>query len=113
MGIRWVSTGAPFAEPCGSSVNAVRYAQGTVGLRAGKHLFRMETLETMSPFNPRLMWEGPTMHLSDVPESAFSHLRTTKTGTKPAGQKHGAGSSFEWGAVRIFGRCSAPCMTGR
>jgi len=69
------TTGTPFAEVCGSSLNAVRYADATVGLRAGKHTFRLETLETMSPFSPRLLWEGPGIHLSDVPERAFSHLK--------------------------------------
>jgi len=68
-------TGAPFAEVCGSSLNAVRYADATIGLRAGKHVFRLETLETMSPFSPRLLWEGPGIQLADIPESAFSHSK--------------------------------------
>jgi hypothetical protein len=71
-----VSTGTPFAEVCGSPVNAVRYAEGTIGLRSGKHQFRMETLESMSPFNPNLLWEGPGIQLSKVPEKAFSHLNS-------------------------------------
>ena len=73
-------TGAPFAEVCGSSLNAVRYVDATIGLRAGKHTFRMETLETMSPFSPRLLWEGPGIALTDIPETAFSHVKPAPKG---------------------------------
>jgi hypothetical protein len=67
-------TGAPFAEVCGSPVNAVRYATGTIGLRVGKHLIHLESLASMSPGSPRLLWEGPGIGLTDVPSIAFSHL---------------------------------------
>jgi len=50
-------------------------------LRAGKHVFRLETLETMSPFSPRLLWEGPGIRLTDIPESAFSHLKAPAKAT--------------------------------
>ena len=66
-------TGPPFGEVCGSPVNAVRYAVGAIGLRAGKHALRIESLQTMSPSSPRLMWEGPGIRLADVPASAYSH----------------------------------------
>jgi hypothetical protein len=66
-------TGPPFVEVCGSPVNALRYASGTIGLRAGQHLIRIEALESMSPGSPRLMWEGPGIGLGDVPASAWSH----------------------------------------
>jgi hypothetical protein len=66
-------TGPPFAEVCGSPANAMRYARGTIGLRAGKHSLRLESLETASPGIVRLLWEGPGISLADVPASAFSH----------------------------------------
>jgi hypothetical protein len=71
-----VETGEPFAEVCGSSINAVRYARGTVGLRAGKHVLRLEALQSMSPATPRILWDGPGISLADVPASAFTHLAT-------------------------------------
>src|SRR5579859_339542 len=67
-------TGPPFGEVCGSPVNAVRYALGTIGLRAGKHVLRIESLESISPAKPRLLWEGPGIRLAEIPASAFSHL---------------------------------------
>jgi hypothetical protein len=51
----------------------MRYTRGTIGLRAGKHLVRLEALESISPGSPRLLWEGPGIGLTDVPASAFSH----------------------------------------
>jgi len=66
-------TGPPFVEVCGSPVNAIRYARGAIGLRQGKHLIRLEALESMSPGSPRLLWEGPGIALSDIPSSALSH----------------------------------------
>jgi hypothetical protein len=72
-GVEVATTGPPFGEVCGSPVNAMRYARGTIGLRAGKHLVRLEALESMSPGSPRLLWEGPGIGLTDVPASALSH----------------------------------------
>jgi len=66
-------TGPPFVEVCGSPVNAMRYARGAIGLRQGKHIIRLEALESMSPGNPRLLWEGPGVALSDIPSAALSH----------------------------------------
>ncbi|HEY9126766.1 MAG TPA: PA14 domain-containing protein, partial [Acidobacteriaceae bacterium] len=71
-------TGPPFAEVCGSPINAVRDALGSAGLRAGKHELRIESLQTMSPVSPRLQWSGPGVSLVDVPAAAFSH-RTVAT----------------------------------
>jgi len=73
-GMLVTQTGPPFGEVCGSPVNAVRYARGTIGLRAGKHVLRVESLQSMSPFTPRILWEGPGIGLTDVPSSALSHL---------------------------------------
>jgi hypothetical protein len=66
-------TGDPFPEVCGSKLNAMRNARATIGLRAGKHIFKLEALESTSHESPRLLWEGPGIPLSDVPASAFSH----------------------------------------
>ena len=67
------ATGAPFAEVCGAHENAMRFARGSIGLRAGRHSIHLETLETVSPGIPRLLWKGPGIHLTDVPAAAFSH----------------------------------------
>jgi len=66
-------TGDQFPEVCGSKRNAMRIARVTVGLRAGKHILKLEALESTSQQAPRLLWEGPGIKLSDVPASAFSH----------------------------------------
>jgi hypothetical protein len=66
-------TGPPFGEVCGSPMNAMRYAPGSIGLRAGKHTLRLEVLESVSPGNARLLWDGPGIPISDIPDSAFSH----------------------------------------
>ncbi len=66
-------TGPPFGEVCGSPVNAMRYAKGTIGLRAGKHTLRLEALESTSPGSPRLLWEGPGIGLADLPAGTLSH----------------------------------------
>ena len=66
-------TGTPFAEVCGSPGNAVRYAAGAIGLRAGKHRFKLEALQTMSLGTPQLLWEGPGIPLGAIPAAAFVH----------------------------------------
>jgi hypothetical protein len=66
-------TGPPFGEVCGSQINAVRHALGTIALRVGKHTLRLESLQSMSPASPRLQWTGPGISLIDVPAAAFSH----------------------------------------
>ena len=72
-GMEVAKTGPPFAQVCGSPGNAARYARGSLGLHAGKHLFRMEGLHFASPGSPRLMWEGPGLPLAEVPAAAYSH----------------------------------------
>ncbi len=67
------ATGPQFAEVCGSPDNAMRYATGTIGLRAGKHRIRLEALETVSVGSPQLLWEGPAISLQPIPAAAFSH----------------------------------------
>ncbi len=66
-------TVTPFGEVCGSPENAMRFARGSIGLRAGRHRVHIETLESVSPGVPRLMWKGPGFHLTDVPAGALSH----------------------------------------
>lgn len=65
-------TGPPFAQVCGSPGNAMRISHGSLGLRAGKHDLRIETLHTSSQGSPRILWEGPGLPLTDVPPSAYS-----------------------------------------
>lgn len=66
-------TGPPFGEVCGSSVNAVRYDSGAIGLRAGHHVIELDSLESISPGAPRLLWSGPGFSLQELPASALSH----------------------------------------
>ncbi|MGO8757965.1 MAG: PA14 domain-containing protein [Terracidiphilus sp.] len=72
-GMEVSKTGRPFAQVCGSPGNALRYDRGSLGLRAGLHAIRVEALNTASNGSPRLMWEGPSTPLADVPPAVFSH----------------------------------------
>jgi hypothetical protein len=74
-GLEVAKTGPPFAQVCGSPGNALRYDRGSLGLRAGKHAFHLEGLHSMSQGEPRLLWEGPGIGLTDVPPAAYSHVR--------------------------------------
>jgi len=76
-------TGPPFGEVCGSTINALRYARGTIGLRAGKHVIRLEALESTSPGSPRLLWEGPGIGLVDLPAGALSHANQAQLLPQP------------------------------
>lgn len=76
-GMEIAKTGPPFAQVCGSPGNAVRYARGSLGLRAGKHLLHVEGLHSVSQGTPRLLWEGPGLRLTDVPSAAFLHAAET------------------------------------
>ncbi len=71
-GMEVAKTGPPFAQVCGAPGNAVRYARGSLGLRAGKHALHVEGLHFASQGPPRVLWEGPGLPLSDVPAAAFS-----------------------------------------
>jgi hypothetical protein len=66
-------TGPSFAQVCDSPGNAMRYARGSLGLRAGKHTLHLEGLHSASEGSPRLLWEGPALPLTDVPQEAYSH----------------------------------------
>lgn len=74
-GVELAKTGPPFAQVCGAPGNAMRYDRGSLGLRAGKHTLHVEGLHSASQGPPRLLWEGPSLPLTDVPAGAFSHLR--------------------------------------
>jgi PA14 domain len=73
--IQVAKTGPPFAQVCGSPGNAMRYDRGSLGLRAGKHKLHLEGLHSASQGAPRLLWEGPSLPLTDVPPAAYSHPR--------------------------------------
>ena len=81
-GLEVAKTGPPFAQVCGSLGNAVRYDRGSLGLRAGLHLFHLEGLHSVSQGVPRLLWEGPGLPLTDVPPAAFSHPRQDRIGAR-------------------------------
>ena len=74
-GVEVAKTGPPFAQVCGSAGDAMRYDRGSLGLRAGNHVFHLEGLHSASQGSPRLLWEGPALPLTDVPPAAYSHLR--------------------------------------
>jgi len=68
-------TGPPFAQVCGSPGNAMRHDLGSIGLRAGRHTLHVEALNTVSEGTPRVLWEGPSLPLTDIPTDAYSHAR--------------------------------------
>ena len=72
-GMDVAKTGPPFGLVCGSPGNALRYDRGSLGLRAGLHAIHVEALNTASAGAPRLLWEGPSTLLAEVPAAAFSH----------------------------------------
>ncbi|MGA3070370.1 MAG: PA14 domain-containing protein, partial [Terracidiphilus sp.] len=74
-GVEVAKTGPPFAQVCGAPGNAMRYDRGSLGLRAGKHIFHLEGLHFASQGGPRLLWEGPALPLTDVPPAAYTHPR--------------------------------------
>ena len=84
-GLQIAKTGPPFAQVCGSPGNAVRYDAGAIGLRAGRHTFHLENLRTVSLGRPRVLWEGPSLPLTDIPVDAFSHARVDTAGPPKAG----------------------------
>lgn len=75
-GIQIAKTGPPFAQVCGSPGNAVRYDLGAIGLRAGRHAIHVEGLHAVSEGAPRILWEGPSRPLADIPPGAFEHLQS-------------------------------------
>ncbi len=72
-GMEIAKTGPPFGLVCGAAGNALRYDRGSLGLRAGLHAIHVEALNTASEGAPRLLWEGPSLPLADVPAAVFSH----------------------------------------
>ena len=74
-GIQIAKTGPPFAQVCGSPGNAVRYDHGSIGLRAGRHALHIEGLHSVSQESPRVLWEGPSLPLTEIPPDAYSHAR--------------------------------------
>ncbi len=74
-GIQIAKTGPPFAQVCGSPGNAMRYDHGSIGLRAGRHTLHIEGLHSVSQDSPRLLWEGPSLPLTDVPPDAYTRVR--------------------------------------
>ena len=74
-GVEVAKTGPPFAQVCGAPGNAMRYDRGSLGLRAGRHIFHLEGLHSASDGVPRLLWEGPGLQLTEVPSAVYSHFR--------------------------------------
>ena len=74
-GVEVAKTGPPFAQVCNAPGNAMRYDLGSLGLHAGRHRIHVEGLHASSQGEPRLLWEGPGLPLTEVPAAAYSHLR--------------------------------------
>ena len=74
-GIEVARTGPPFANACNTNGNAVRYDRGSLGLHAGLHMFHVEQLHNASNGAPRVLWEGPSLPVADIPSAAFTHPR--------------------------------------
>jgi hypothetical protein len=74
-GVEVAKTGSPFPQVCGSPGNATRYARGSLGLRAGKHIFHLEGLHSDSQGVPQLLWQGPAIPITPVPQGAYSRNR--------------------------------------
>jgi hypothetical protein len=53
----------------------MRYDHGSIGLRAGRHTLHIEGLHSVSQDSPRLLWEGPSLPLTDVPPDAYTRVR--------------------------------------
>jgi hypothetical protein len=83
-GVEVARTGPPFAQVCGAPGNAMRYDRGALGLRAGKHSLHVEELHEASQSAPRLLWEGPSIPITDVPAAAFTHQRQDSVTAAPA-----------------------------
>lgn len=82
-GIEIAKTGPPFAQVCGAPGNAMRYDRGSIGLRAGLHTFHFEGLHSVSQGVPRLLWEGPGIHLTDIPDAAFRRVQQDGVAATP------------------------------
>jgi hypothetical protein len=82
-GVPIAKTGPPFAQVCGSPGNAMRYDHGSIGLRAGPHTLHIEGLHSVSQGSPRILWEGPSLPLTEVPPDAYTHLRVDTVGGRP------------------------------
>jgi hypothetical protein len=74
-GVQVAKTGPPFAQVCGAPGNALQYDRGSLGLRAGEHTIHVEGLHSISQGEPRILWEGPGLPMTDVPPAAYFHLR--------------------------------------
>lgn len=64
---------APWPQVCGSVGNAVQSASGSVGLAQGLHSIRLEVTQTAGEDGMDLLWEGPGISTSRVPEAMFTH----------------------------------------
>lgn len=63
----------PWPQVCGSVGNAVQSASGSVGLADGLHRIRLEVTQTTGEDAFGLLWEGPGVPLSRVPDSVLFH----------------------------------------
>lgn len=94
-GMEIAKTGPPFAQVCGAPGNALRFDRSALGLRAGMHTLHVEALHSASEGWPRLLWEGPSLPLTDVPSAAFSHPRqdVVTSGKTPTDNRKSMGAA--------------------
>jgi hypothetical protein len=60
-------------QVCGSVGNAVQQSSGTVGLMQGRHAVHVEMSQIAGDEAFRLLWQGPGIGLSLIPEQVLSH----------------------------------------
>ena len=63
----------PWPQVCGSVGNAVQAASGSVGLASGMHAIRIEVTQTTGEDAFDLLWQGPGIPLSKLPEGVLFH----------------------------------------
>jgi hypothetical protein len=83
-GVQVAKTGSPFPQVCGATGNALRYDRGAIGLRQGKHSIHIEGLHTISEGTPKILWEGPGVKISAIPDSAYLHIEAATAVSAPA-----------------------------
>ena len=72
-GVRVAQSPKPWPQVCGSVGNAVQAATGSIGLAAGLHKIHVEMTHTAGEDDFRVLWEGPGISLSAVPETMLFH----------------------------------------
>ena len=63
----------PYVQVCGSPGNAVQLAQGSIGLKAGRHTIRIAMTQSLGGNDFHLYWQGAGVPLEEIPAAMLSH----------------------------------------